>query len=211
MPQRESTNTDLPDSQETVVLLHGYGGHRWLMAPLASRLRLAGYRTVNWGYRSLFADIEWHADCFRQTLESLDQQPDVPRIHIVAHSMGGLVTRQALLDYRPQKLGRIVLICPPNRGSHAASFYAPRLGWLSKTLTQLSDAPDGFANQLPATLAQACDLGIIVAETDFVVRRESTHLPFAKQQVVISGFHSSVLFHARTAALAARFIAQGSF
>ncbi len=64
------------------------------MWPLASRLRANGFRVLNWNYLSLFAAIETHANrlCdFLATQLSLE-----PRFHIVAHSMGSIVTRAAL-------------------------------------------------------------------------------------------------------------------
>ena len=81
---------------ETIVIIHGFGGHRWLMRPLAGRLQRAGYQTLNWGYRSLFRDIETHALRLRSDLEKLSQQADISRLHVVAHSMGSLVALQIL-------------------------------------------------------------------------------------------------------------------
>lgn len=40
-------------NRETIVIIHGFAAHRWLMLPLARRLRQAGYATLNWGYRSM--------------------------------------------------------------------------------------------------------------------------------------------------------------
>ena len=201
---------------EKVVIVHGFGGHRLLMAPLARSLRQAGLATINWGYRSLLGDIETHANRLRQELERLDQHDDTQLLHVVAHSMGSLVVRQALLAGRVNKLRRIVLLCPPNRGSHVATrFGRTRLvgswGRICRTFTQLSDCPEGFAALLPDNLGQHYDVAIIAAERDFVVDRHSTHLPGVKQHTVVPGLHSSMLFQHTTSRLVVNFLKQGQF
>lgn len=180
------------------------------MRPLAQRLQSGGYQTLNWGYRSLFRDIETHAVRLRSDLEQLAQHIDISRLHIVAHSMGSLVVRQALLQGRIDKLQRIVLLCPPNRGSHVASRWQAVAGRMSRTLVQLNDHPQGFAARLPSTLAERYEVAIIAAKTDFVVRLDSTHLPNVRQHSIVPGMHSSMLFSSLTARLTLQFIRSGS-
>ena len=197
-------------NNETIVIIHGFGAHRWLMLPLARRLSLAGYATLNWGYHSLFSDIETHAARLRADLEQLAHRTEVTRVHIVAHSMGSLVARQALLEGQLEKLQRIVLLCPPNRGSHAATRWQPIAGRLSRTLAQLSDHPEGFAAALAPTLAEHYAVAILAAQTDFVVRLESTYLPGTSGHTIVPGFHSSMLFGKHTADLTLQFIRSGN-
>ncbi len=194
---------------ETIVIIHGFGAHRWLMLPLARRLRQAGYETVNWGYHSLLCDIETHAARLRRDLEQLALRPEVSRLNIVAHSMGSLVARQALLEGHLEKLQRIVLLCPPNRGSHVATRWQRLAGQLCRPLVQLSDHPEGFAARLAPTLAERYEVAIIAAQTDFVVRLDSTYLPNVRQHTIVPGFHSSMLFSSHTAGLTQKFIRDG--
>lgn len=197
-------------NKETIVIIHGFGAHRWLMLPLARRLSQAGYATLNWGYHSLFSDIETHAARLRGDLEQLARRTEVTRVHIVAHSMGSLVVRQALLEGQLEKLRRIVLLCPPNRGSHAATRWQLLAGRLSRTLVQLSDHSDGFAARLAPTLAEHYEVAILAAQTDFVVRLESTYLPGTSGHTSVPGFHSSMLFSRHTADLTLQFIRNGN-
>lgn len=181
------------------------------MAPLCRRLRAKGYRVWNWGYRSLWQTIEQHAEAFRVALEECDEDPQVDRLHVVAHSMGSIVLRVALQKYQPQKLKRIVMLCPPNRGSHAAARFSPWMGWLSTTLTEISDHPHSYVNRLNESVDPRYEMGVIRAARDFVVPHESTELGGVREYIQLPGMHSSVVIRAGTAEAVHRFLQQGSF
>lgn len=196
-------------SQEAILLTHGFGANRMLMAPLAKRLRREGYHVANWGYYSLWYGIEKHAADLRLQLEWLSKE--FGTIHVVAHSMGNLVTRVALGENEFEGLKRIVMMCPPNHGSHAASRYAWLFRWLSPTLSEIRDRPDSYVNQLSERLDPSIEVGVIQAKTDFVVRRESTLLDSASDYVLLPGFHSSVLFRRDATKQVLHFLKHGHF
>lgn len=179
-----------------------------MMAPLASRLRQAGFATVNWGYRSLWGDIQAFGRQLRSALEELASETEGP-LHVVAHSMGSLVTRQALLGPRLAAVDRIVLLCPPNRGSAVASRLSVTWGRFSRPLVQLCDHPQGFAAQLSTSLTAEYQVGILAAERDFVVSLESTRLPGATHHRQVPGLHSSMLFRQETADYIIRYLQHG--
>ena len=83
--------------QDVVVVLHGWGAHWLLTALLARRLAKHFGRAINWGYRSFSKTIEDHAQRLKIKLDELDTDPAFRQIHLVTHSMGGIVGRQALL------------------------------------------------------------------------------------------------------------------
>lgn len=196
---------------EAIAVLHGFGGHRWLMYPLARRLRTRGFQVHNWGYRSILSDLESHAARFTKLLDSIEADASISKFHIVAHSMGSIVTRVVLRKFQPSKLSRIVMLCPPNRGSHIATRYAPAFGWLSTTLEEIKDTPDSFVNKLSPQIDPRYELGIIQAGTDFVVAQDATQLDSAKEYRMVAGLHSSVIFRKQTATLVESFLRTGSF
>ena len=193
------------------MLIHGYFGHPLVMAPLAKKLQVAGFETVNWGYPSVTKSIAVHAEQFAGVLEELSAKSDVERLFVVAHSMGCIVTRQALLETRPSKLARVLFLCPPNRGSHVASRFAPFFGWLSGTLSELCDHPDSWVNRLPPTLPNHVPVGIVIAKGDLVVARDSTELPGVEHVHVIRGMHAGILAKEETAQAAIHFLREGHF
>ncbi|RMF37621.1 MAG: alpha/beta fold hydrolase [Planctomycetota bacterium] len=196
---------------DLVLLLHGYAAHKVLMTPLELRLRHRGWTTVNWGYPSVFSSIPDLAERFQRALERWDAEPGRERVHIVAHSMGCIVVRTALVEYRPRNLGRIVLICPPNRGSRMARWLAAALGWLSPPLRELSDRPNSFVNRLPDNLPTLCDVGIIRAKWDWIVRPENTELSGIRDCIDVPAIHSSVLWRSATARYVDAFLRTGHF
>ncbi|MCH7885585.1 MAG: alpha/beta fold hydrolase, partial [Planctomycetes bacterium] len=133
---------------EIVVLLHGLGRSPASMKKLQECLEQAGYGVTNWGYSSTRHRIEEHGQRLHEFLAELDAEPVVQRIHIVGHSLGGIVARYALTIKTPAKMGRVVMLAPPNQGSASARKWAPFLGKVIKPLGQLSDDPKSAVNRL---------------------------------------------------------------
>ena len=205
----ETVYSDDVQLKETVVLLHGLGANRLFVRPLANHFDDRGFRTEIWGYASVRRGAEENGRRFRQFLEQLDEQPNCHRIHIVAHSMGSIVTRAALVDYRPRRLGRVVLLAPPNHGSPVARRLASALAPICPALRELSDSPDSFVNRLPDPKLE--EIGIIAAAHDRVVPLQSTHLSTETEHVVLPFGHGSLLFQWETAATIECFLERGSF
>ena len=195
--------------QDTVVLVHGLAAMPFVMRPLAHSLRNHFGQVVNWGYSSLWSRIERHGRSLAQLLRRLDGGEPSGRLHLIGHSMGGIIGRLALAEYLPRRFGRFLMLAPPNRGSHVARRLAPFLGRLCPPISQLVDHDSSFVCTLPK--ASVPELGIIAAQGDFMVLEPSTRLGCERDHIVLPGLHSSVLWQRETAEQVRHFIKHGEF
>lgn len=196
-------------AEEFVFLLHGLAAHRIVMARLTSHLKRCGYTVKNWGYPSIRSPIRDHAESLRNDVRQVAEDPSVSRIHFVTHSMGSIITRCALLDERFSKLARIVMLGPPNHGSHVARTLSGPLGWFCPPLRELSDAEGSFVNRLNEP--EDLEIGVIAAGADLMVPRESTYLSCQREHIVIPGHHGVLPWKHETAVCVENFLRSGAF
>lgn len=194
---------------ECVSLVHGFLANQLMMTVLGHRLDRRGYLARPWGYWNMRRSILEHAEAFSHELARLDADRAVGTIHLVTHSMGGIIARAALERFRPRKLGRFVMLAVPNRGSFVATAMAGVLGGLLKPVAELTTAPDSLVNSLG--MPQGVDVGVIAASRDALVAPESTRPDVPHDHVTIPCLHSSLLFRRDAADLVAAFLATGEF
>ena len=148
---------------ETVVLLHGLGRTSKSMAYMKERLTDVGYTVYNYDYESRKNEIESLVHDLQAFLENCCLQKET-RLHFVTHSLGGILVRALISRNRPDNLGRVVMLSPPNKGSETVdllknySFFEKIFGPASM---QLGTDQDSFPNRLgPADF----ELGIITGD-----------------------------------------------
>ncbi len=98
---------------ETVILVHGIWMTGLELRPLAWRLRRCGYRTLVFRYPSLRRPLAQNA---ARLAERIVQQGE-STVHLVGHSLGGLLILRALQDQPGLIRGRVVLLGSPVNGS----------------------------------------------------------------------------------------------
>jgi triacylglycerol lipase len=105
-------------SKPSVILVHGLGRLPTSLWTIERTLRLQDYPVSNWGYTSLRNTLTESASQLQKAYTTVAQTTD--RVDFVTHSMGGLVVRRLLALSVLPKLGKIVMIAPPNNGSVVA-------------------------------------------------------------------------------------------
>lgn len=194
---------------ESVVLTHGFMASRWMLMPLAGRLRRGGWQTRCWGYESWRTSVSVHADEFAKLLRACDRDPAVTTLHLVTHSMGCIIGRAALERYRPEKLGRFVMLAPPNRGSFVATATAGVFGRVLRPVAELTTHDTSLVNTTPQP--EGIDVGVIAAGRDALVSLDATRLDVPHAHITLPCLHSSLLFRRDAAELVARFLETGAF
>lgn len=202
----------MPDSPEkTAVLLHGFGGNRLWMSYLASSLRQEGFRVRVWGYPSFTVPIDRVGEDFARYLEALRASVEgetTGSLHLVAHSMGNLVAREALRRV-DVAIERWAMLAPPNGGSPAADRFAPWLGGILKPLAQMRTCPESYVHSLG--YPDGPEIGVIAASYDFVVGDGSSVCPSMVDRIAVRSTHSGMLFSPETARQVKAFLRDGRF
>lgn len=150
---------------DCVVLLHGMARTERSMRPMAEFLRDHGYPVVNEGYPSRAHPVETLAPLAIDTaLAACRERGATGRVHFVTHSLGGILLRWYVARTDIPRLGRVVMLAPPNQGSAAADKWRgmPGFDWLNGPAgRQLGKGEDSIPLQLgPATF----ELGVIAGD-----------------------------------------------
>lgn len=113
--------------RETVYCIHGFMRDAKSMNKIEKAFVDLGYNVRNWGYPSRDKIIEDHMKDLLIDLQKTAQENPGDQIHFVTHSLGGIIARGVHnLQGCPDevKMGRAILLSPPNQGSRFAHFLA---------------------------------------------------------------------------------------
>lgn len=210
---------------ESVVLLHGLVRSADSMSRMARALEAEGYHVCNVSYPSRKHSIElltaeFVAPAVRACLSS-----KTDTVHFVTHSLGGILVRQLAKSETDIRIGRVVMLSPPNHGSEVVD----KLGKLY--LFGLINGPAGLQlgtrrESVPGSLGPASfDVGIItgnrtinpilsllVAGTDDgKVSIESAKLEGMADFCVVPSTHPFIMKNKRAIAQTLAFLAEGAF
>ena len=201
-----------PSTTNHVLLIHGLGGSRLDMWPIARRLTRSRFQVINWGYRSFGNSIDKLADRLETALSNNKQQQTAHRVDVVTHSMGGIILRVLLNRTEIANLGRVVMLAPPHRGSHTARWLARYIGWATPSLKQISDEPDSYVNKLANPfIEQDIEFGIVVAGKDRVIAPDCVELAGYRDKAIVNGHHGILTWYSKTQKLVEDFLLHGRF
>jgi len=199
-----------------VILLHGVWMRGFTLWPLARRLRAQGFRADVFDYASLFRGPAPSVDKLAMTLLASGGEP----VHLVGHSLGGLVALEAASSYAGLPPGRIVCLGSPLAGSGAARGMARHhlgglLGRSGRLLRSgLYELPRDREVGVIAG-CRAAGLGKVFGRfdgpNDGTVAVWETRLPGLADHCVLPASHTGMIFSAEVAALAAGFLRDGRF
>ena len=201
---------------EVVILLHGLMMRRPALVPMALRLRKRGFVPELFAYSTLWRDPEEAIAHLGQRLRAHGDQP----VHVLAHSLGGLIALEALKRNPDLPKARIVCLGSPIAGSaaarglveHGAGFASGRSGALLRAgIGQLP--PDRSVGMIAGSRSMGLGrfFGRFNEENDGTVAVGETRLPGLEAHVVIRASHSGLIVSAEAAELAARYLATGGF
>jgi fermentation-respiration switch protein FrsA (DUF1100 family) len=203
--------------RERVILLHGIWMRGFSLLALRKRLEAAGYATDLFEYASVVGGPEPGVERLLRRM----QAADADAVHLVGHSLGGLVALQAIrrgVDLPP---GKVVCLGSPLNGSGAARGVAKLPGGsylLGKSLDILRTGlerwdgarPVGVvAGSLPIGLGRV--IGGLSAPHDGTVSVDETRLEGIADHREVPVTHTGLLFSPQVAQLTASFLRDGRF
>jgi pimeloyl-ACP methyl ester carboxylesterase len=218
LPESAIVSLEIRAAPDTVVLVHGIWMTGVELVLLERRLRRCGFRTRRFHYRSLRRSVRHNARELARRLRTLPAE----RIHLVGHSLGGLVILQALQDEPGLITGRVVLLGSPVNGSAVARGVARQraLRWLMGRATEqglLGDGPRWRGWQSLGMIAGCRSFGIgrllggLSGVNDGVVNLEETRIEGARDSVVVDTTHIGLVVSGLVAAQVCAFLKHGRF
>lgn len=205
-------------SKETVLLLHGAWMNQCVMAYLAHALQRKGFAAQALTYRTMRGTLEEHLARVAKRIAALES----PRVHLVGHSLGGVIALRYLQRKPDDRIRRAVLIGAPVAGCRAAADLAQRPGGeflLGKSLgvwrepVDVSLDPRFEVGVIAGT--GALGLGRMVTRlprpNDGVVCLDETEFPAMRDHLTLPIGHTLMLVSPRVARETAAFLKTGGF
>ncbi|MFN0316322.1 MAG: alpha/beta fold hydrolase [Burkholderiales bacterium] len=206
------------ESGEAVIVVHGLWLHGWVFTRLRNRLRRRGLDAHTFSYPSMGRGFAQNVAALARFASSVKGG----RVHLVGHSLGGLICLRYAAQSPDPRLSRIVLLGSPVKGSSVAAQLAK--GPLGKWL--LGSAWRELAHGIAARLPPHIEVGVIAGNVglglgrlaatiagphDGTVTVEETRMEGAADALLLRTTHTGLIFSARAAQQVACFLAKGKF
>lgn len=208
----------MTDNTATVILIHGLWMRGMVLLPYQHWLRGEGFAVRRFSYPSWRDGLDANA----RLLSSFVKETPGSIVHLVAHSLGGLVVAKMLARDADPRIRRVVLLGTPYAGCHCGSTLGaipPLAPLLGRTFV------DWFALP-PSVLPPETEIGVIAGTcrlsfgrlipglarpNDGLISVDETRIASAKDGIALNVSHSGMLVSRVCVWQIANFLKTGSF
>ncbi|MET0104247.1 MAG: alpha/beta hydrolase [Sedimenticola sp.] len=206
------------NTRETLVLVHGVWMTGLEMGWLGRRLSREGFDVRYFRYHSLGFTPSQNAERLHRFIRGLA----VERLHLVGHSLGGIVLLHLFAGHAGIPPGRVVLLGSPVNGSRVAALmrHNPLLRpFLGRSFEQglSGDVPPWSRERELGVIAGTGGLGVgrllgaVDGGSDGTVSVDETRLEGASDSCTLEASHMGMLFSAEVAGQISAFLRSGGF
>jgi pimeloyl-ACP methyl ester carboxylesterase len=207
-------------SRATIVFVHGAVVNGWEMRLLRKRFQRLGYHVRQFQYHSMLVGLEENARRLREFIKETEGDA----VHVVGHSMGGILTRHVFERESELRPGRLIALGSPFLdcwiGHRVSGLHDKGYCLLGKTVH------DHILSQRDPVWRGTREFGVIAGTypfgigaifrdlprpSDGVVLWEETRLQGIRDHVTYRLNHFGLLLSRRCATQVARFLATGGF
>ncbi|WP_133135200.1 esterase/lipase family protein [Legionella rowbothamii] len=200
--------------KEIIVLIHGLMRTSLSMRPLKSFLEGYGYQVYLYSYPSARYSIQQHGVRLQSFVGDLIAKNPGKKINFVTHSLGGIITREAVSKLKPKQvkqIGCLIMLAPPNQGSALAKLSTkvfPLFTSPIKPLAELSSEQSSYVHRVPVPKIK---MAIIAGKYDAKVPPEYARLDGQMEPMVINTNHMVIMNNSKVRELILEFLANGRF
>jgi pimeloyl-ACP methyl ester carboxylesterase len=203
---------------DAVLLFHGLWMNRLVMGYVSHVLRQEGFAAQALSYRSTLETLDDHLRRLAGGIAALS----APRVHLVGHSLGGVIVLRYLQRSPDARIRRAVLLGAPVAGSRAAAALSRSPAgelFLGRSLSvwrapaEAAIDPRFEVGAIAGT--RAFGLGAMVTRlpkpNDGVVCVDETKFPAMRDHLELPVGHTAMLASRRVARQTAAFLRTGAF
>lgn len=190
------------------------------MLYLRHKLETSGFTVHNFFYPTVRKSVAENTQTLCKKIHDLK----LDQLHIIAHSMGGIMTMHLLEHCKDLPMGRVVMLGTPLNGSYTAHKVS---AWPLVNQLLEKSMPEGLDGSFELPESTNRDVGMIAGsndslgfgilfgglpeDSDGTVLLSETKHSLLKEHIIVDATHTGMIFSRKISELAMAFLKTGSF
>ena len=203
---------------ERVILVYGLWMNPFALYPLGRQLERCGFPVTVFRYATIGSSLEDNAKRLAERIAGEHEDT----LHLVGHSLGGLVILHALASRTDSRVRRVVLLGTPVAGSLAGR----NLGRTRAGRWMLGKSLPIWSTPRPPPVPRGVEVGVLAGNlpiglgrlvarlprpNDGAVTLNETRLDTTADSIVLPVTHTAMIFSGRVARQVCAFLRNGKF